>query len=105
MTNHALISIEKVSFFTSQSKVISKVIMHNIVPILGEFVHARGCIPLLIFCILESIYVNMFQLIFDQMTSPSIAAKTLPSSMLLTQLFELGASICLQRITLKFLLL
>ena len=84
----ALLSNDKVFLFTPQCQVIAKIIMHNIIPKSGEFDRARGCISLLIFCVLESLPVNLPSMIFDQMTFLTISAKSLPFGKLLTLLFQ-----------------
>ena len=73
-SNLVLVSNENIFLFTPQCQVIAKIIMHNIVPKSGELNRARGCIPL-IFYIFQSLPVNIPRMIFDQMTSPSVASK------------------------------
>ena len=62
--------------------------MLNIFPQSGEYGKARGCITLLIYCIMKGLSVNLPKLIFDYMTANSFDNKNLPYGMLLTILYD-----------------
>ena len=57
--NSFLVSNENIFLFTFQCQVITKIIMHNILPKSGEFDRVRGGTSLLIYCILQSFLVNL----------------------------------------------
>ena len=50
--NPGLVRNEVVSRFTLTSQVLAKFIFYNIVPKSGEYSHARGPVPLIIYCLL-----------------------------------------------------
>ena len=55
-----------------------------------EYSHDRGCAPLLIYCLLKTIRVNIPRLIVDFMLSEHllILRRNLPFGMILTRLFK-----------------
>ena len=67
--NPGLVRNEVVSRYTLQSQVLAKIIFFNIVPKHGEYSHARGCVPLIIYCLLRGIKVNFPRVIASHMGS------------------------------------
>jgi len=75
---------------TPISQILAKIVLHNILPKSGEFSHARGCAPLLIYCLQRGIQVNIPKLILDNMTSDyhMIPNRNLPHGMVLSHIFK-----------------
>ena len=69
-------------------QVLAKIIMLNILPKSGKYGKARGCVTLLINCIMSGLSVNLLKLIFDNMTAENFEHKNLPYNMILTIFFE-----------------
>ena len=68
----------------------AKIIMLNILPKFDEYGKVRGCITLLIYCIMKGLLVNLPKLIFDHMITDDLDNRNLPYSMFLALLFDLG---------------
>jgi len=66
-------------------------VFYNLWPKSGEYSHARGSAPLLIYCLLKCIRVNISKLITDYMASEHLLIPNwhLPFGMLITRLLEL----------------
>ena len=62
--------------------------MHNIVPKASEFGKAKGCIPILMYCILTSQGVNLPLMLFNIMIVDNSAHHSLPLVMVLSRLFS-----------------
>jgi len=62
--------------------------MLNILPKSEEYGKARGCITLLIYCILRGFSVNLSKLIFDNITVDNFEYRNLPYIMVLTIFFD-----------------
>jgi len=67
--NPALVRNEKVKYYTLTTQVLAKIVFYNLLPKSGEYSHARGSAPLLIYCLLKDIIVNIPKLIIDHMAS------------------------------------
>jgi len=57
--NAALVRNEKVKYCTLTAQVLTKIVFYNFLPNSGEYSYARGSAPLLIYCFLKSIRVNI----------------------------------------------
>ena len=55
-------------YYTLTAQVLAKIVFYNLLPKLGEY-SARGSTPLLIYCLLKGIRVNIPKLIIDFMAS------------------------------------
>jgi len=79
-----------VKCYTLHAQILAKIVFHNLLPKSGEYSHARGCAPLLIYCLLKGIRINIPRLIIDVMLSEHllISTRNLPYGMLLTRLFK-----------------
>ena len=86
--NLCLKANEDVVHFTPLCQVLPKIIMHNIVPKAGEFGKAKGCIPILMYCILTSQEVNLPLMLFNIITVDNSAHHSLPLGMVLSRLFS-----------------
>jgi len=88
--NPALVRNEIVSKYSLQSQVLAKIIFYDIVPKSGEFSHARGPVPLIIYCLLKGIKVNFPRVIASHMGCDQIrtAGRSLPYGMLITHLLR-----------------
>jgi hypothetical protein len=82
---------EDIHLYTLQAQILAKIIFHNLVPKSGEFNRARGCVPILIYCFIQGIPVNIPRLIIDQLcaSNDTTISKGLPFGMLFTRLFRL----------------
>jgi hypothetical protein len=80
---------EDIHLYTLPAQILAKIIFHNLVPKTGEFDRARGCVPILIYCFLQGIPVNIPRLILAQISATNLAttSKGLPFGMLFTRLF------------------
>jgi len=67
--NSALVRNEEVKYYTFTAQVLTKIVFYNLLPKSGEYSHAWGSAPLLIYCLLKGIKVNIFKLIIDYMAS------------------------------------
>ena len=63
---------------------------YNLLPKSGEYSHARGFTPLLIYCLLKGIRINVPKLIIDYMMSDHLLVpnRHLPLGMLITHLLK-----------------
>jgi len=88
--NPTLVRNEEVKYYTLTAQVLSKIVFYNILPKSGEYSHARGSAPLLIYCLLKGIRVNIPKLIVDYMASKSLMIPNcyLPFGMLVTRLLK-----------------
>ena len=89
--NPALVRNEKVKYYTLTTQVFTKIVFYNLLPELGEYSHARRSAPLLIYCLLKGIKVNIPKLIvnfmlYDHLLIPN---RHLPFGMLVTRLLKL----------------
>jgi len=67
--NLALVRNEEVKYYTLTAQVLTKIVFYNLLPKSGEYSHAQGSAPLLIYCLLKGIKVNILKLIVDFMLS------------------------------------
>jgi len=67
--NPALVRNEEVKYYTLTAQVLAKFVFYNLLPKSGEYNHAQGPAPLLIYCLLKGIKVNILKLINDFMLS------------------------------------
>ena len=88
--NPALVRNEEVKYYTLTTEVLAKIVFYNLLPKSGEYSHARGSAPLLIYCLLKSIRINIPKLIVDFMLSEHllIPNRHLPFGMLITRLLK-----------------
>jgi len=88
--NPALVKNKEVKYYTRTAQVLAKIIFYNLLPKLGEYSHAMGSTPLLIYCFLKGIRVNILILIIDYMTSDHLLVPNwhLPFGMLITRLLK-----------------
>ena len=86
--NHRLTLNDKISLLTLPCQSIAKIIMLNILPKSANYGKARGCITLLIYCIMKGLSINLPKLVLDNMTIDNFDNTNLPYSMLLTILFD-----------------
>ena len=75
----------------SHAQVLAKIVFYNLLPKSGEYCHAHGSAPLLIYCLLKDIIVNILKLIIDFMLSEHllIPNRNIPFGMLITYLLKL----------------
>ena len=78
------------NYYTLTAQVLAKIVFYNLLPKSGEYSHARGSAPLLIYCLLKGIRVNISKLIVDYMTSDHLLIPNwhLPFGMLITRLLK-----------------
>ena len=88
--NPALLRNEEVKYNTLTAQILTKIVFYNLLPKLGDNSHARCSTPLLIYCILKGIRVNIPKLIVDYMASEHllIPNRHLPFGMLITHLLK-----------------
>jgi len=88
--NPGLVRNEKVSRYTLIAQVLAKIIFYNLLPKSGEYSHARGSVPLFIYCLLRGIRINVPKFIISFMTSDNIMVPTrhLPFGMIITHLLK-----------------
>ena len=88
--NPSLVRNEVVSRYTLTSQILAKIIFFNIVPKSGEYSHARGPVPLIIYCLLRGIRINFPRLIASHMASDQIrlSGRTLPYGMVITHILK-----------------
>ena len=87
-------------YYTLTAQVLAKTIFYNFLPKSGEYSHARGSTPLMIYCLLKGIRINIPKLIIDFMTSDHLLIPTrhLPYGMLITRLLkQLKFDLCTER--------
>ena len=63
--NPSLVRNEEVKYYTLTVQVLAKIVFYNLLPKLGEYSHARGSAPLLIYCLLKGIRINVPKLIIE----------------------------------------
>jgi len=88
--NLGLVRNKEVKCYILHAQVFAKIIFHDLLPKLGKYSHACGCAPLLIYCLLKGIKVNIPYFIIDFMLSDHllIPTRNLPYRMILTHLFK-----------------
>jgi len=88
--NLAFVRNEEVKYYTLTAQILAKIIFYNLMPKSGEYSYVRGSAPLLIYCLLKGIRVNIPKLIIDYMTSDHllIPNRHLPFGMLITRLLN-----------------
>ena len=81
---------EELKLCTLTALVLAKIMFYNLLPKSREYSHAWGSTPLLIYCLLKSIRVNIPKLIIDFMLSEHllIPNRNLPFGMLITRLLK-----------------
>ena len=57
--NPALVRNEKVKYYTLTAPVLTKIVFFNLLPKSVEYSHTRGSAPLLIYCLMKGIRVNI----------------------------------------------
>jgi len=79
-----------VKYDTLTTQVLAKIVFYNLLQKSGEYSHARGSAPLLIYCLLKGIRVNISKLIVDYMAFKHllIPNRHLPFWMLITRLLK-----------------
>ena len=89
--NRSLVRNEEVKYYTFTVQVLAKIVFYNLLPKLGEYSHARGSTPLLIYCLLKGIRINIPKLIVNSMLSDHllIPNRHLPFGMFITRLLKL----------------
>ena len=65
--NLGLVRNEEVKRYTLCDQVLTKIVFHDLLPKSKEYSHAYDCAPLLIYCLLKGIRVNIPRLIIDFM--------------------------------------
>ena len=88
--NPALVRNEEVKYYTLTAQIFAKIVFYNLLPKSGEYSHARGSAPLVIYCLLKGIRINVPKLIIDYMTSDHLLVPNwhLPFGMLITCLLK-----------------
>ena len=78
-------------YYTLTAQVLAKIVFYNLLPKSVEYSHAQGSAPLLIYCLLKGIRVNIPKFIIDFMLSEHlmIPNRSLPFGMLITRLLKL----------------
>jgi len=89
--NPAQVRNDEVKYYTLTTQVLAKIVFYNFLPKSREYSHARESAPLLIYCLLKGIRVNIPKLIVDFMLSEHllIPNKNLPFGMLIIHLLKL----------------
>ena len=90
MMRMALVRNKKVKYYTLFTQVLANIVSHNLLPKSGEYSQARGCAPLLIYCLLRGIKVNIPRLIIDFILFEHllIPSRNLPYGIILTRVFK-----------------
>ena len=88
--NAALARNEEVKYCTLIAQVLVKIVFNNLLLKSKEYSHAWDCAPLLIYCLLKGIRVNVPRLIVDFMLFEHllILSRNLPLGMILTRLIK-----------------
>ena len=88
--NPGLVRNEEVNKFTLTFQVLAKFIFYNILPKSGEYSNARGPVPLIIYCLLKGIKIDIPHFIATHMASDQIrmSGRNLPYGMLITHLLR-----------------
>ena len=73
-----------------REEILTKIVFYNLLPKSGEYSHTRGSAPLLIYCLLKGIRVNISKLIIDFMASEYLLSpnRYLLYGMLITRLLK-----------------
>jgi len=79
-----------VKYFTLTAQVLAKFVFYNILPKSNEYSHARGPVPLIVYCLLKGIKINFARFIISHMTSDHVLVPTrhLPYGTLITYLVK-----------------
>jgi len=79
-----------VKYYTLTAQVLAKIVFYNLLPKSGEYNHARGSAPLVIYCLLRGIRINIPMLIINYMTSDHLLVpnRHLHFGMLITRLLK-----------------
>ena len=67
--NPTLVRNEEVKYYTLTAQVLTKIVFYNLLSKSEKYSHARGFTPLLIYCLLKDIKINIPKLIVDYMAS------------------------------------
>jgi len=88
--NPALVTNEEVKYNTLTAQVLAKIVFYNLWPKSGEYSHARGSAPLLNYCLLKGIRVNIPKFIVDYIASEHLLIPNwlLSFGMLITRLLK-----------------
>jgi len=88
--NPGLVRNEEVNKFTLTAQVLAKFVFYNIMPKSGEYSHARGPVPLIVYCLLKGIKINIPRFIISHMTSDHVhvPGRHLPYGMLISYLLK-----------------
>jgi len=88
--NPGLFRNEEVKYYTLTAQVLAKIVFYNLLWKLGEYSHARGSAPLVIYCLLKGIRINKPKLIINYMTFDHLFVPNwhLPFGMLITRLLK-----------------
>jgi len=88
--NPGLVRNEEVNKFTLTAQVLAKFVFYNILPKSGEYSHARGYVPLIVYCLLKGIKINFARFIITHMTSDHVCvpSRHLPYGMLISYLLK-----------------
>jgi len=88
--NPGLVRNEEVKYYTLTARVLAKIIFYNLLPKSGEYSHARGSVPLIIYCLLRDIRINIPKLIISYMISDHLLILNwyLPFGMIITHLLK-----------------
>ena len=63
--NPILVRNEEVKYYTLTAQILAKIVFYNLLPKSGEYSHARGSAPLVIYCLLKGIRINIPKLIIN----------------------------------------
>jgi len=79
-----------VKYYSLPAQVLAKMVFYNLLPKSGEYSHAQGSSPLVIYYLLQSIKVNIPKLIINFMLSKHllILNRNLPYRMIITHLLK-----------------
>jgi len=79
-----------VNKFTLIAQVLAKFVFYNLLPKSGEYSHARGPVPLIVYCLLKGIKINFARFIISHMTSDHVLVPTrhLPYGMFISYLLK-----------------
>jgi len=88
--NPGLVKNEEVNKFTFTAQILAKFVFYNILPKSGEYSHARGPVPLIVYCLLKGIKINFPHFIASHMASDQIRmpGRHLPYGMLISYLLK-----------------
>ena len=54
-----LVKNEVVKYYNLTAQILAKIVFYNLLPKSGEYSHAKGCDPLLMYCLLRGIRLNI----------------------------------------------